>query len=122
MEISINLPGDNRTQSAVAVVAYQYTVSKRDVRLIAEGEPILTGPTIMRMTLKQGAVTVRVNREKIIQIMNSIEPNSTHLKVVRVDGAAATLTTSDFEKVVEMVESIPPAWMKANAIFESINC
>lgn len=121
MEISVNLPGDNRTQSAVAVVAYQYTVTKRDVRLIAEGEPILTGPTIMRMTLKQGAVIIRVNREKIIQIMNSIEPNSTHLKVVRVDGAAATLTTSDFEKVVEMVESIPPAWMKANAIFEPIN-
>lgn len=121
MEISINLPGDNRTQSAVAVVAYQYTVTKRDVRLIAEGEPILTGPTIMRMTLKQGAVIIRVNREKIIQIMNSIEPNSTHLKVVRVDGAAATLTTSDFEKVVEVIESIPPAWMKANAIFEPIN-
>lgn len=121
MEISINLPGDNRTQSAVAVVAYQYTVTKRDVRLIAEGEPILTGPTIMRMTLKQGAVIIRVNREKIIQIMNSIEPNSTHLKVVRVDGAAATLTTSDFEKVVEVIESIPPAWMKANAISEPIN-
>lgn len=119
MEMRLNIPGDHKTQSAVAVVAYDYTLKRAErLQLISYKKPLCVGPTIMHLTIEQSNIKVRLNREKIIEILNST--NLQYLTLVQPDGRGVLIPATGFEMIVQEIEAIPPAIIDANAIIKPI--
>lgn len=119
MEMRLNIPGDHKTQSAVAVIAYSYILTRSELkRLTFYKEPICTGPTIMHLTIEQSKIRIRLNRKKIVEILNSMQ--LPYLKLAQSDGRGVVIPAASFEMIVQEIESIPPAMIDRNAIIKPI--